>query len=142
MDDRRISVLDSIRAMHSTLCRFWTGPSSRERREILLQHAVLCIVLSLETRSPRNGPFVAYVFFACVMSIYTTSWDLLMDWSLLKPGARYPLLRKELMYSNQIWFYYFAIITNTIIRFGWIVYLPKAGPSPNVRGGIYGIVEA
>ncbi|KAG8856416.1 hypothetical protein FRC20_000476 [Serendipita sp. 405] len=65
-----------------------------------------------------------------------------MDWSLLQRGARYPLLRKEIMYTNQIWFYYFAIVTNIIIRFGWIIYLPIPGPSPNVRAGIYAIAEA
>ncbi|KAG8819078.1 hypothetical protein FRC19_010139 [Serendipita sp. 401] len=92
--------------------------------------------------SPRSKSFVAYVFFACVTSIYATAWDLLMDWSLLQRGARYPLLRKEIMYTNQIWFYYFAIVTNIIVRFGWIIYLPIPGPSPNVRAGIYAIAEA
>ena len=30
------------------------------------------------------------------------SQDLLMDWSLLRPHARYPLLRPNILYSNNI----------------------------------------
>jgi len=92
--------------------------------------------------SPRGHSFVAYVFFGCVMSIYSTAWDILMDWSLFQRGARHPFLRKELIYTSHIWAYYFAIISNTILRFGWIIYLPIPGPGPNTRGGFLAIAEA
>jgi xenotropic and polytropic retrovirus receptor 1 len=87
-----------------------------------------------------------------------------MDWSLLQRGTKHPFLRKELIYTNHIWVrweptyhpspsstnpphlslqvYYFALVTNCLIRFGWIIYLPISGPHPNIRGGILGVLEA
>jgi hypothetical protein len=38
--------------------------------------------------------------------------------------------------------YYFAIVTNALIRFSWIFYIPILGPNPNVCGGILGVLEA
>ncbi|KIM22136.1 hypothetical protein M408DRAFT_18233 [Serendipita vermifera MAFF 305830] len=92
--------------------------------------------------SPYDKNFIAWVIFACVMSCYTTSWDFLMDWSLFQRDSKYRFLRKELIYTNHIWVYYFAIITNILIRFGWVFYIPVPGPHPNVRGGILGVAEA
>lgn len=91
--------------------------------------------------SPRSRSFIPFVLFACITSIYSTSWDFLMDWSLFQSGARYRFLRKNLLYS-QIWTYYFAMVTNVLIRFGWFIYLPVPGPHPNVRAGILSILEA
>lgn len=38
--------------------------------------------------------------------------------------------------------YYFAMITNVLVRFGWLIYVPIPGPHPNIRGGILGVAEA
>jgi hypothetical protein len=85
-----------------------------------------------------------------------------MDWSLFQRGSKYPLLRKELLFENHVWVrsthppptlfiqssptppqaYYFAIITNTLIRFGWVFFAPIAGPDANVRHGIQATLEA
>lgn len=92
--------------------------------------------------SPRDNSFVVWVFFACITSCYTTSWDFLMDWSLFQRGSKYPLLRKELLFENHIWAYYFAIVTNTVIRFGWVFFAPIPGPDANVRHGIQATLEA
>ena len=36
-----------------------------------------------------------------------------------KPNKYYPFLRKELVYP--VWVYYFAIVENIVLRFGWII---------------------
>ncbi|CDW78031.1 xenotropic and polytropic retrovirus receptor 1 [Stylonychia lemnae] len=61
-----------------------------------------------------------YVPIYIFSTIYSFSWDILMDWSLCKgtqPGTR--LLRDRLMYPK--YFYYFSIFTNFILRFAWIM---------------------
>lgn len=76
-----------------------------------------------------------------VSSTYATSWDLLMDWSLLRPHAKHFFLRDDLGYSNNIYLYYIAIVTNVIIRFAWIMYIPERGPSMLIRSFIVGFLE-
>jgi hypothetical protein len=54
-----------------------------------------------------------------VSFIYSYSWDIYMDWGLLRtkvPGKWG--LRPKLMYP--IWFYYFASFTNLLLRLVWI----------------------
>ncbi|KAI9065265.1 EXS-domain-containing protein [Trametes sanguinea] len=91
----------------------------------------------------KRGPiFVVWCVFATNYSLYAGAWDLLMDWSLLKPHAPYPLLRPNLLYNNTIPFYYFAIVTNILIRFIWVFYIPENGPDFIIRTFIAGLLEA
>ncbi|KAI3608133.1 signal transduction protein [Moniliophthora roreri] len=67
--------------------------------------------------------------------------DFLMDWSLLRPRVHYPLLRSELIYSNHIYMYYVAMITNVLIRFIWVIYIPSMGPDIYLRQFIAAMLE-
>jgi hypothetical protein len=62
-----------------------------------------------------------FITFSTVNSIYTSIWDLLMDWSLLDPHAPHPYLRENLAYSYT-WAYYAAMVLDPILRFNWIFY--------------------
>ncbi|CCE65230.1 hypothetical protein TPHA_0K00960 [Tetrapisispora phaffii CBS 4417] len=85
---------------------------------------------SLEKRTP-------FLVFATLNSLYTCLWDIIMDWSLLQnlaSGSENRFLRNDLYlagkknwktgkYStNRKLFYYFAMITDVILRFQWIIY--------------------
>ncbi|KAH0580784.1 hypothetical protein H2248_011943 [Termitomyces sp. 'cryptogamus'] len=85
--------------------------------------------------------FVLWIFFNTIYSIYASTWDLLMDWSVLRPRGQYPLLREELIYSDSIPLYYFAMITNVLIRFIWVIYIPHNGPSMYLRTFICALLE-
>jgi hypothetical protein len=67
----------------------------------------------------RGNSFVLLCLFGTVYSIYSCCWvgrspdtreivlytflqDFIMDWSILEPRSRYPLLRPELVYTNVI----------------------------------------
>ncbi|KAF4583455.1 hypothetical protein EYR38_002206 [Pleurotus pulmonarius] len=78
-----------------------------------------------------------------VYAIYASSWDLLMDWSILrfKSDGRFPFLRPELVYTESIPFYYFAIVSNVLLRFVWVFYIPSRGPNIMLRTFIAGILE-
>lgn len=91
--------------------------------------------------SRHDSSFVAFCFFGIINSLYSLSWDLLVDWSVLRPHARFFFLRDELIYSNWISLYYLSIITNIIIRFMWIIYLPESGPITPIRSFIVALLE-
>ncbi|KAF3229546.1 hypothetical protein TWF191_001267 [Orbilia oligospora] len=68
------------------------------------------------------GFFTALPSIWRVNAFYTSTWDLLMDWSLLNWYAPNKLLRTELAFRRPI-AYYLAMIVDPIIRFSWIFYV-------------------
>ncbi|ANB11382.1 Syg1p [Sugiyamaella lignohabitans] len=62
-----------------------------------------------------------FILFACLNAIYSTIWDLFMDFSLLQPNSRHFLLRNELGFGSK-WPYYAIMIVDPILRFSWILY--------------------
>ena len=64
--------------------------------------------------------FAVYVTFNTIATLYCLIWDVRMDWGLFrsKDPATY-LLRDEITFSKT--FYYFALITNAILRFFWLI---------------------
>ncbi|TFK38118.1 EXS-domain-containing protein [Crucibulum laeve] len=89
----------------------------------------------------RGTLFALWCLFNACYSIYASSWDLLMDWSVLRMHSRYPLLRPEVIYSNHIPLYYFAILSNILVRFIWVFYIPQSGPDMQLRTFIGGLLE-
>lgn len=65
-----------------------------------------------------------------------------MDWSLLRRNSKHRFLRAEIGFKNHVWFYYFAIVSNVLLRFTWVIYLPQAPiPSVQLRGFIVALLE-
>jgi len=62
-----------------------------------------------------------FIFCATINAIYCSFWDVIMDWSLLDPHAKYRFLRTTLAYKST-WPYYCAMIIDPLIRFNWIFY--------------------
>lgn len=62
-----------------------------------------------------------FIVFALLNAIYTSIWDLVMDWSLCNPYAKRRFLREMLAFRNW-WVYYVAMVLDVIIRFNWIFY--------------------
>ena len=64
--------------------------------------------------------FYGFVIINTISTIYSYYWDLYMDWGLLRSmdsGKKY--LRNKILYPS--WFYYFAAITNLLMRLMWII---------------------
>ncbi|KIP07309.1 hypothetical protein PHLGIDRAFT_42215, partial [Phlebiopsis gigantea 11061_1 CR5-6] len=89
----------------------------------------------------RGYSFVLWCIFGVIYATYATAWDLLMDWSVLRPRAPHRFLRPELIYNNTIPLYYLAIITNVLIRFVWVIYIPQNGLAFPLRAFIAAILE-
>jgi hypothetical protein len=63
----------------------------------------------------------AFITFALLNAVYTSVWDLIMDWSLGNPYAKNPMLR-EVLGFRRVWIYYAAMFFDVIVRFNWIFY--------------------
>jgi hypothetical protein len=61
-----------------------------------------------------------FLVFFFISTLYTYSWDVSMDWSLMRPKHR--MLRAELMFSWR-WAYYVAIGVDLVLRFVWTMTL-------------------
>lgn len=73
-------------------------------------------------RIDRHTRFQAsFITFALLNAVYTSVWDLIMDWSLGNPYAKNPLLR-EVIAFRRVWVYYAAMVMDVVIRFNWIFY--------------------
>jgi hypothetical protein len=79
------------------------------------------VCLSLYRVNKTHELLALFIFFGALNAVYTSIWDLAMDWSLLNFSAKKPLLRTVLIYKYS-WFYYFAMVIDPLIRFNWIVY--------------------
>ncbi|KAJ9371858.1 hypothetical protein DTO282F9_3177 [Paecilomyces variotii] len=62
-----------------------------------------------------------FITFAFVNAIYTSIWDVAMDWSLCNPYAKNRFLR-EILAFRKAWIYYVAMVLDVVIRFNWIFY--------------------
>lgn len=65
---------------------------------------------------------VVFIVFATLNGLYTSIWDLAMDWSLGDPYAKHRFLRPTLAYRKHVWIYYVAMLLDPILRFNWIFY--------------------
>ncbi|GAC98206.1 hypothetical protein PHSY_005795 [Pseudozyma hubeiensis SY62] len=92
----------------------------------------------------RNGSYAGvdralWILFATIYSLWHIAWDLLMDWSLLKPRAKYFLLRNEISFPQTI--YYVFMLVDVIGRSVWIIYLLPGSATVTLRSFLAALVE-
>ena len=63
-----------------------------------------------------------FMTFAITNAVYSSIWDVIIDWSLGNPHARHPFLRDDLGYK-YVWTYYIAIVLDPILRCNWVFYV-------------------
>ncbi len=73
-------------------------------------------------RHKLRGDVTLLIFIgvSILATVYSYGWDLYMDWGLLRSyqSGKWGLRTKFLL---PTWFYYYAIVSNLILRFAWIV---------------------
>ncbi|RDW84510.1 hypothetical protein BP6252_02100 [Coleophoma cylindrospora] len=77
--------------------------------------------LSMYRIRRSHGNLALFCTFAAINAIYSSIWDLLMDWSLLQPHAKKRYLR-DVRAFKPTWYYYGAMILDPILRCNWIFY--------------------
>ncbi|CAO3630671.1 unnamed protein product [Cunninghamella blakesleeana] len=84
--------------------------------------------------------FYLWIILAIINSCYTSTWDLKMDWGLVRPNSRYFLLRDELVFHRTT--YYIAMPVNILLRFSWVVTLIDTPIHSDVLAFIIAFFEA
>ncbi|SPO28825.1 related to putative phosphate transporter 1 [Ustilago trichophora] len=92
----------------------------------------------------RNGSHTGadkalWILFAVIYSLWHIGWDLLMDWSVLKPRAKYFLLRNEIWFPQPV--YYIFMVVDVIGRSVWVIYLIPGSASVTLRSFLAALVE-
>jgi xenotropic and polytropic retrovirus receptor 1 len=79
----------------------------------------------------HDDMFYVYIAIHFVSSTYSYCWDIYMDWGLLRYWGpdKYGLREKT---NYPIWFYYFAIVTDLILRFAWVLTIWTFGQPDSV----------
>ncbi|KAH8165864.1 hypothetical protein CIB48_g2367 [Xylaria polymorpha] len=79
------------------------------------------VTLSLYRIHNAHSNLALFIAFSTINGLYTSIWDLFMDFSLLQPDARHPFLR-DILGLKRRWVYYAIMVIDPILRFGWIFY--------------------
>lgn len=75
------------------------------------------ITLSVYRIDKTQSHRAIFIFFAVINSVYSSLWDIFMDWSLMHNRH---LLRDDLIFPKT--FYYFSMVADVLLRFQWIFY--------------------
>jgi len=96
--------------------------------------SVILIQFANIFRHKLKGDTTLTIFIAIslISTCYAYGWDLYMDWGLLrsKEAGKF-MLRPKFMLPQ--WFYYYAIVSNLILRFAWVLPLLSSGLPPWVH---------
>ncbi|KAK9457487.1 EXS family-domain-containing protein [Dipodascopsis uninucleata] len=85
--------------------------------------SVLTAIFLSFLRIDKGDTFRAfYITFASCNALYSSFWDIFMDWSLFQTGSKHKFLRNELGFRRPV-FYYVAMVVDPILRFNWIFYI-------------------
>ncbi|KAK1253475.1 hypothetical protein MKX07_001552 [Trichoderma sp. CBMAI-0711] len=79
------------------------------------------MTLSMYRIRQNNKDLALFATFSTVNGIYTSIWDLFMDFSLLQPQSRHVALR-DILALKYRWVYYVIMVADPILRFSWIFY--------------------
>ncbi|KAI0205097.1 EXS family-domain-containing protein [Astrocystis sublimbata] len=79
------------------------------------------VTLSLYRLNNTPTHQALFITFSIINGLYTSIWDLFMDFSLLQPESRHPYLR-DILGLRRRSLYYTIMVVDPILRFGWIFY--------------------
>ncbi|PTB78456.1 EXS-domain-containing protein [Trichoderma longibrachiatum ATCC 18648] len=79
------------------------------------------VTLSMYRIGQNKSDLALFATFSTVNGLYTSVWDLFMDFSLLQPQSRHTALR-DILALKYRWVYYVIMVVDPILRFSWIFY--------------------
>lgn len=91
---------------------------------LVMLFSTMNMIYTDEYRVTSENPyFYLWVMASILSSCYAYTWDIKMDWGLFdKKAGDNKYLREEIVYSST-GYYYFAIVEDFILRFGWALNL-------------------
>ena len=125
--------------------RRWVGSDCRTHLHLVNGAKYTSAILQFFTyihwrkKGELDSDKALWIVFAVIFSVFHISWDLTMDWSLLKPRARYWLLRDEVNFPVAV--YYLFMVVDVVLRFSWTIYLIPGGASVLLRSFVVALLE-
>ena len=83
--------------------------------------------------------FWVFIMMASFTTMYLLYWDFRIDWNLFRKNSKNLFLRDKLVYPK--FYYYFAIVTNFILRLTWLIALLNFNMNKELEFFIYAILE-
>lgn len=120
-----LSALPSIWRFMQCVRRYMDSGDAFPHLANMLKYAISAIyycLLSIWRIDRKPSGKAAFIVFACVNSVFSSIWDIVMDWSLGQVQSKHFLLRDELFYKKPV-YYYAAMVADVILRFQWIFYV-------------------
>ncbi|KAF8440794.1 EXS family-domain-containing protein [Boletus edulis BED1] len=112
----------------------------------MVQFLLYCYWRHLERPNAGNS-FIFFCFASVVNSLYAFIWarsstsEVLTDWSMCQPYARYPLLRRDLVFKEHIPVCFMVSVFDLSTRFVWLLYIFFDETSIELRVFIAAMVE-
>lgn len=119
-----LATLPSIWRFLQCLRRYMDTGDAFPHLANMMKYAVSSIyycLLSVWRIEQSASARAAFITFACINSIFSSIWDIVMDWSLGQISSKNFLLRDHLFYEKPL-YYYIAMVLDVILRFQWIFY--------------------
>ena len=139
-----LSALPSIWRFLQCLRRYLDTGNAFPHLANMLKYFFGCLYscfLSLWRIDQHSHYEALFITVASVYSAFACVWDIVMDWSLMQPGAKYFLLRDDLFFEQPI-YYYVVIVVDVILRFIWIVYIAFPGQLQQLAITSFGLAAA
>ncbi|RFU76790.1 signal transduction syg1 [Trichoderma arundinaceum] len=102
----------------------WANFSRYGDDSMYLYYPVLLVgitIIIILFPAPTRSNLALFIAFSTINGVYTSIWDLFMDFSLLQPQTRHTALRDILALKHR-WIYYVIMVVDPILRFSWIFY--------------------
>lgn len=102
----------------------------------MMKYALSLIVILVgayppDMDAPHYDTYLGIFYTLSVLStVYSCYWDFRNDWGLFQNDTEWPLLRRQLKYTNMIWYYYLCLVLNPIFRCFWTLSFSPGPTSP------------
>nr|GEW06738.1 SPX domain, EXS [Tanacetum cinerariifolium] len=101
--------------------RYFEGSDSTQALNGLKYFSTIAAVVARSMYSQKHGMTLKIIAASTsgIATIFSTYWDLVLDWGLLNKNSENPWLRDKLILPNRS-IYFIAMVLNVILRFAWM----------------------
>ncbi|KAI3726123.1 hypothetical protein L1987_65920 [Smallanthus sonchifolius] len=129
--DQFTSQVQLLRNLQFYVCYYGWGDFKKRNAETCNNSDVYDIFLYLLLLSHIGFDSYRYILYR-VATVFSTYWDIVMDWGLLCRNSENPWLRDKLILPNKS-IYFIAMVLNVILRLAWMQTVMDFHETPSVH---------
>ncbi|KAI9219215.1 EXS family-domain-containing protein [Blastocladiella britannica] len=104
-------------------------PHGSNALKYILSLSVVTASYIWRVQGEESGALVVWIGLSVVTTVYATGWDLFFDWGFM--DRKHGMLRAERLLGSDSQ-YYFALVSNVVLRLGWVLQLSPGHWFPTV----------